>query len=91
MPSNLAEIPRLKSFKFVKEDISSSDLVSYVMTEENIDTVMHFEAQTHVDNSFRNSFNFTQSHIFGAHVLLEEAKCHKGIKRFIHALTDEVY
>ena len=89
--ANLGEIARLKNFKFVKGDISSPDLVSYVMTEENIDTVIHFAAQTHVDNSFGNSFNFTQSNIMGTHVLLESAKIHKGIRRFIHVSTDEVY
>ncbi|KAL7438316.1 hypothetical protein ACHAXM_006299 [Skeletonema potamos] len=89
--ANLEEVSRLKNFKFVKGDICSPDLVSYVMTEEEIDTVMHFAAQTHVDNSFGNSFNFTQSNIYGTHVLLEAAKIHKGIKRFIHVSTDEVY
>ncbi len=89
--ANLEEVSRLKNFKFVKGDICSPDLVSYVMTEEDIDTVMHFAAQTHVDNSFGNSFNFTQSNIYGTHVLLEAAKIHKGIKRFIHVSTDEVY
>ena len=89
--ANLDEISRLKNFKFVKGDICSPDLVSYVMTEEKIDTVIHFAAQTHVDNSFGNSFNFTQSNIYGTHVMLESAKCHKGIKRFIHVSTDEVY
>lgn len=51
---------------------------------------MHFAAQTHVDNSFGNSFQFTQNNIFGTHVLLESAKL-VGIKRFIHVSTDEVY
>ena len=87
--ANLGEIARLKNFKFVKGDISSPDLVSYVMTEEKIDTVIHFAAQTHVDNSFGNSFNFTQSNIMGTHVLLESAKIHTGIRRFIHVSTDE--
>ena len=51
---------------------------------------MHFAAQTHVDNSFGNSFQFTENNIMGTHVLLESAKvC--GIKRFIHVSTDEVY
>lgn len=89
--ANLGDIARLKNFKFVKGDISSPDLVSYVMTEEKIDTVIHFAAQTHVDNSFGNSFNFTQSNIMGTHVMLEAAKCHKIIRRFIHVSTDEVY
>lgn len=51
---------------------------------------MHFAAQTHVDNSFGNSFMFTQNNIMGTHVLLESAKVH-GVKRFIHVSTDEVY
>jgi dTDP-D-glucose 4,6-dehydratase len=51
---------------------------------------MHFAAQTHVDNSFGNSFQFTENNIMGTHVLLESAKA-AGIKRFIHVSTDEVY
>jgi UDP-glucose 4,6-dehydratase len=51
---------------------------------------MHFAAQTHVDNSFGNSFQFTQNNIMGTHVLLESAKLAK-VKRFIHVSTDEVY
>lgn len=51
---------------------------------------MHFAAQTHVDNSFGNSFQFTENNIMGTHVLLESAKV-AGIKRFIHVSTDEVY
>merc|ERR1712070_638303 len=66
------------------------DIVNYVLKMEEIDTIMHFAAQTHVDNSFGNSFQFTQNNIFGTHVLLESAKIH-GIKRFIHVSTDEVY
>ena len=51
---------------------------------------MHFAAQTHVDNSFGNSFQFTENNIMGTHVLLESAKLAK-IRRFIHVSTDEVY
>lgn len=89
--SNLDELQDLPNFKFVKGDICSPDLVSYVFKEENIDTIMHFAAQTHVDNSFGNSFAFTHSNIYGTHVLLESAKCCPTIKRFIHVSTDEVY
>ena len=46
--------------------------------------------QTHVDNSFGNSFEFTMNNIFGTHVLLEAARVVGGIKRFIHVSTDEV-
>ena len=88
---NLEEIENLPNFKFVKGDISSPDLVSYVLKEEKIDTIMHFAAQTHVDNSFGNSFAFTQANIYGTHVLLESAKNCPSIRRFIHVSTDEVY
>ena len=59
--------------------------------ENEIDTVMHFAAQTHVDNSFGNSFAFTQANIYGTHVLLEVAKNCPTIRRFIHVSTDDVY
>jgi len=89
--ANLEEIENLPNFKFVKGDISSPDLVSYVLKEEKIDTIMHFAAQTHVDNSFGNSFTFTQANIYGTHVLLESAKNCPTIRRFVHVSTDEVY
>lgn len=87
---NLDEVKDLPNYKFVHGNICSSELVNYVIETEKIDTIMHFAAQTHVDNSFGNSFTFTQNNIMGTHVLLESAKI-KGIKRFIHVSTDEVY
>jgi UDP-glucose 4,6-dehydratase len=76
--------------KVIIGDICSQDLVNYILKEHQIDTIMHFAAQTHVDNSFGNSFEFTKSNILGTHVLLEAA-CQAKIKRFIHVSTDEVY
>lgn len=88
---NLNELDDLPNFKFIKGDIASQDLVTYVFKEEKIDTVLHFAAQTHVDNSFGNSFAFTQANTYGTHVLLETAKNCETIRRFIHVSTDEVY
>jgi len=88
---NLSELEDLPNFKFIKGDIASQDLVTFVFKEEKIDTVMHFAAQTHVDNSFGNSFAFTQANTYGTHVLLETAKNCDTIRRFIHVSTDEVY
>jgi UDP-glucose 4,6-dehydratase len=80
------------NFKFVKGDIASADLVHFLLITEAIDTIMHFAAQTHVDNSFGNSFEFTKNNIYGTHVLLEACKVtNNQIKRFIHVSTDEVY
>ena len=75
---------------FVKGDITSVDLVSYVLMIEKIDAIVHVAAQSHVDASFGNSFEFTRSNVFGTHVMLEAAKVAKG-KRFVHSSTDEVY
>ncbi|CAL5405998.1 unnamed protein product [Camellia sinensis] len=79
------------NFKFVKGDIGSADLVNFLLVTESIDTIMHFAAQTHVDNSFGNSFEFTKNNIYGTHVLLEACKVTGQIRRFIHVSTDEVY
>jgi UDP-glucose 4,6-dehydratase len=88
---NLFPSKASKNFKFVKGDIASADLVNYLLITEGIDTIMHFAAQTHVDNSFGNSFEFTKNNIYGTHVLLEACKVTGQIKRFIHVSTDEVY
>ena len=87
---NLKEVASLPNYVFVKGDICSQDLVSRVLESERVDTIMHFAAQTHVDNSFGNSFQFTRNNIMGTHVLLECAKVAK-IAKFIHVSTDEVY
>jgi len=88
--NNLLEVKDAPNYKFIKGNIMSADLVRYVLEQEHIDTIIHAAAQTHVDNSFGNSFAFTQNNVMGSHVLVEAAKlC--GIKRFIHVSTDEVY
>jgi dTDP-glucose 4,6-dehydratase len=89
---NLQEVWSKSNFQFVKGDITSSDLINHVIDINKIDTVIHFAAQTHVDNSFGNSLNFTQTNVLGTHVLLESTKLFKHqVKRFIHVSTDEVY
>lgn len=97
----MEEISGSPNYKFIKGNICSPDLVNYVVQEEAIDTIMHFAAQTHVDNSFGNSLQFSVNNILGTHVLLESAKAinfartSSGqpplVKRFIHVSTDEVY
>ncbi|RZC53984.1 hypothetical protein C5167_012835 [Papaver somniferum] len=88
---NLLPSKSSPNFKFVKGDIASADLVNHLLVLEEIDTIMHFAAQTHVDNSFGNSFEFTNNNIYGTHVLLEACKVTRRVKRFIHVSTDEVY
>ncbi|KAJ1562839.1 hypothetical protein HK405_007114 [Cladochytrium tenue] len=71
-------------------DITSFDFVNYVLQEQNIDTIIHAAAQSHVDNSFGDSFSFTQNNVVGTHVLLQAARVN-NISCFVHVSTDEVY
>ena len=86
---NVDSLKDSENYTFVEGNICGSDLVRHILQAYKIDTIMHFAAQSHVDNSFGNSFSFTKVNILGTHVLLEAAyRC--GIKRFIHVSTDEV-
>lgn len=85
------EVANAPNYHFVKGNILSEDLVSLVLHTHQIDTVMHFAGETHVDNSFGHSLNFTKNNVLGSHVLIECSRQYGGVKRFIHVSTDEVY
>lgn len=89
--SSLKNIPPT-IHRFVAQDLCDGpDELLDLLKQESIDTVMHFAAHTHVDNSFGNSLEFTINNTFGTHVLLEACRAYNGIKRFINVSTDEVY
>ena len=91
---NIQSIINQSNFTFIKGDICSSDMISYILSHHKIDTIMHFAAQTHVDNSFGNSLYFTKNNILGTHTLLEATRQHiasNRFYRFIHVSTDEIY
>ena len=79
------------NIKFVRGDIRAADLVSHLLVTERVDTVMHFAAQSHVDNSFLNSVTFTEHNVLGTHYLLEACRVYGGIRKFVYVSTDEVY
>jgi dTDP-D-glucose 4,6-dehydratase len=80
-----------ENFTFIHGDVTSPKDVAAALKKYNIDTIFHFAAQSHVDHSFGNSYDFTSTNVYGTHVMLECAKNHGVIKRFIHVSTDEVY
>lgn len=80
-----------KNYYFYKSNISDSYKIIDILNKHQIDTVIHFAAQTHVDNSFGNSVQFTLDNVYGTHVLLECCREYGKIERFIHISTDEVY
>ena len=75
----------------MKGDIRSLDLLHHIFYKEEVSIVMHFAAQSHVDNSFENSFEFTRNNTEGTHAVLEAAKQAGCVSKFIHVSTDEVY
>jgi dTDP-glucose 4,6-dehydratase len=74
-----------------EKDINQMEDMLTILTNHEIDVVVHFAAQSHVDNSFNNSIQFTQDNISGTHNLLEACKRYGKLSRFIHISTDEVY
>lgn len=78
-------------YRFVRGDICNSDLVYYLFKTEEVDTIVHFAAASHVDNSFGNSLSFSKNNVLGTHTLLECARVYGKIEKFIHVSTDEVY
>ena len=78
-------------YKLVKGNLCSFDLVRYVLENNKIDTVIHFAAQSHVQNSFEDSLQYTNDNVVGTHTLLECCRRYGHIERFIHISTDEVY
>jgi dTDP-glucose 4,6-dehydratase len=79
------------NYKFIKGDICSNDLITFILNEYKISIVYHLASQTHVDNSFYNSLQFTYDNICGTHTLLECCRIYNKIEKFIHMSTDEVY
>lgn len=85
----------LHNTEIIIGDILNKELVTYILNKHDIDTIVHFAAQTHVDNSFFNSITFTENNVLGTHTLLECARIYndttKRLEKFVHVSTDEVY
>lgn len=78
-------------YKFIKGNIICQDLIDYILNSCHINYVVHFAAQSHVQNSFSDALQYTQDNILGTHTLLECCRKYGKVKRFIHVSTDEVY
>ncbi|NBN98612.1 MAG: NAD-dependent epimerase/dehydratase family protein [Flavobacteriia bacterium] len=87
----IEQIRNSERYKLVRGNILDSDLLGYIMNENRITHVVHFAAQSHVQNSFDNSMQFTIDNVLGTHTLLEACRIYGQIKKFIHISTDEVY
>jgi dTDP-glucose 4,6-dehydratase len=93
---NLAPVDGNAHFKFVHGDILDTNLVEQILMDEQVNTIVHFAAESHVDRSIHGPDAFLKTNIEGTHSLLKAAKktwLDAGIKnhRFHHVSTDEVY
>lgn len=87
------------NYKLVVGDIADGPLVHSLLREHSIDAIVHFAAESHVDNSISGPVAFIQTNIVGSYVLLEAVReywnsLEDGRKenfRFVHVSTDEVY
>lgn len=99
---NLKNIEDNPRYKFIKGDICDDGLVESIFRDYKISGVIHFAAESHVDNSIKNPKEFILTNIYGTYVLLNTAKnfwmnepfIYKDEfngSRFLHVSTDEVY
>jgi dTDP-glucose 4,6-dehydratase len=85
------EIRNSDNYTLIEGNLCSIDLINHILNEHSIDLVIHFAAQSHVQDSFSDSLKYTKDNILGTHVLLECCRLYGKIERFIHVSTDEVY
>ncbi len=96
---NLQGITEDETYRMVKADICDAEAIENLFTEEKIDTVVHFAAESHVDRSITGPAAFIQTNIIGTFTLLEAARKNwlaetaddDREKCFLHVSTDEVY
>ncbi|PJF44942.1 MAG: dTDP-glucose 4,6-dehydratase [Phototrophicales bacterium] len=87
---NLLPVKDKPNYHFERGDIADAEAVERICQEHNIDAIVNFAAESHVDRSIMNPNAFLQTDVVGVYVLLEA--CRKlGIERFHHISTDEVY
>ncbi|MDC0415211.1 dTDP-glucose 4,6-dehydratase [Gammaproteobacteria bacterium] len=93
---------RLDNFSFIEGDIRDRQLIESIFSKNNIQSVIHFAAESHVDNSIKEPQNFLETNVNGTFTLIDVAKNYWMEKpfmvkkeflqsRFIHISTDEVY
>jgi dTDP-glucose 4,6-dehydratase len=95
--ANIADLEQTANLRFVLGDICDRNLVDRILLEENIDTIAHFAAESHVDRSILGPGAFVQTNVVGTFTLLEAFRQHwlkrdrPQSDRFLHVSTDEVY
>ena len=80
------------NYQFIHGNLQCYDLIKYIFECNPITHIIHFAAQSHVQNSFTDSIQYTKDNVLGTHNLLEITRLYcPTLERFIHCSTDEVY
>ena len=87
---NLEEIVSDPRYHFVRGDICERGVVEAIVRKFNVDTVVHFAAESHVDRSILGAAPFVLTNVLGTQVLLDVAR-EADVQKFVHVSTDEVY
>ena len=87
---NLLDVSDEPNFYFVKGDICDGLTVEETIQKYDIDTIVNFAAETHVDRSIMDPDAFIQTSVYGTYILLEAARKF-GLERYHQISTDEVY
>lgn len=87
---NLKEIHHHEHYTFIKGDINNGELFDTVVKEHEIEVIVNFAAESHVDRSITEPGVFIKSNVLGTQTLLDIAK-ENGIKKYVQISTDEVY
>ncbi len=96
---NLREVEDRDNYTFVRADITDAEAIAKLFAENEIDRVVHFAAESHVDRSIRDPEVFVKTNVLGTAVMLNCAKTAWELpdgsfmpdKKFLHVSTDEVY
>ncbi len=87
---NLTDIENNPNYKFIIGDICDRELVENTIKKYNIDTIINFAAESHVDRSILGSREFIITNVLGTQVLLDAVK-NLGLEKYLQVSTDEVY
>ena len=88
--NNLVDVSDDPRYSFIRGDICDAPTVERVIQDNEIDTIVNFAAETHVDRSIMDPDAFIQTDVYGTYVLLETAR-KLGLERYHQISTDEVY
>ncbi|KAE8361494.1 dTDP-D-glucose 4,6-dehydratase [Aspergillus caelatus] len=89
--NNIKYIQGRTNFRFVQGDLCDKEHLVHILKEYDIDSVIHFAAESSVQKSFSDPIAFVDMNVYGTLFLMEAMRIHGKITRFVHTSTDEVY